>query len=317
MRATVAWRRLRAGGVPAIDARALLATLPARLGLPGGMGLALLAWAAWLTWVELPAREAETAALQTQTRQARRALWAAARTASQRPATPQQTLAAVQSRLAGRADRAPALADVLERARTAGLQVQSAAYRVQPAALAGVLRHEVALPVRGDYAAVRGWLADVLAQQPALSLDGLSLKRTDAQAGIVEARVSWSLWVRQDAAPASPAPVAPTDRGTASMRGTASQASASPAGPAAASARIDGWPADRTLVARQSLAQATSTPAQAPAAPGRHHAEAAPAKPGPQGNVPMPPPTGRQAEARTGGVPAAIAGRPAEGRQER
>ena len=47
----------------------------------------------------VPAREAETAALQAQTHQARRALWAAARTAPQRPATPQQTLAAVQSRL--------------------------------------------------------------------------------------------------------------------------------------------------------------------------------------------------------------------------
>ena len=39
------------------------------------------------------------------------------------------------------------------------------------------------------------WLVALLQEQPAVSLDGLQLKRPDAQTDQIDARVSLSLWV--------------------------------------------------------------------------------------------------------------------------
>lgn len=203
--------------------------LPARLGWPGVAGLLMLGWAAWLSWHALPALQDEQEALQQQMRQARRAALTAprlaaagaapgrdagphavaangsragshARSAGGPPPAPPTSasalLAQLQAGLPRREQRADVLAALLAQAQAAGLQVDAVSYRSGPTGWPGVSRDEVALPVRGDYAAVRGWLADALARQPALSLDAISLRRPDPQAQAVDARLSWSLWTR-------------------------------------------------------------------------------------------------------------------------
>lgn len=272
-----------------------LAEWPARLGLPGGAGLLLLAYAAWMAWAAQPQQAQETEALQDRTRQARRTLLAAPQQARAAQASPEQLLAALQRRLAARQERGAALAAVLDRAQAAGLAVQSATYRVEPARLPGLVRHEVALPVKGDYAALRGWLAQALAAQPGLSLDALSLKRSDAQADRVDARVTLSLWLREAGGPQQVGAALPTvgtsaGSGTHTITNTHANANANANTHASASAsattvatalstgrtptpaRIDGWPADRALTLRAGEALAPVPPAAlavpaAPAAP--------------------------------------------------
>lgn len=187
----------------------------ARLGLPGWVGIGLLAFTAWGEWVEAPAIRQETASLHRSWQARTRELSQLRADPRQAVAvSPQQALDAIYGRLVPHDGRSAALAALLSQAQAAGLQVQAVSYRAQeyraqaarahgpsPGSsadgLPGVVRHEVALPVRGPYPALREWLAQSLGTQPALSLDALQIKRSDALADTVDARISLSLWVRE------------------------------------------------------------------------------------------------------------------------
>ena len=164
--------------------------IAARLGIPGWMALALLAFAAWGEGVDAPGIEQDTAALRAQT------LRYTGRSAPSATSF-QPALATLEAKLASGDGASQALAGLLKGARAAGLTVSTVEYRTQASGLPGVSQHAVSLPVTGSYAALRGWLAEALRTQPSLSLDALSMHRDDPNSGSVEARVTLSLWVRE------------------------------------------------------------------------------------------------------------------------
>jgi len=60
-----------------------------------------------------------------------------------------------------------------------GVQLKSASYRTLPVEGSRIVRYEIVLPAAGSYGQIRDFLKRALAEIPVLSLDSLSLKRTD------------------------------------------------------------------------------------------------------------------------------------------
>lgn len=181
---------------------AMLRRLPAQLGLPGWVGLVLLAVAVWGETMDAPRKQAELAELRADTAALRRLKPGEL----PREERPQAVLAAFYGRLPESAQRAQALSALLKRAQTQGLSVEAVQFRAQFDRASGLSRHEVNLPLKGSYPQLRDWIAASLQAQPGLSLDALQIRRDQAQADPVEARVKATLWVRNEPRrPRSPA----------------------------------------------------------------------------------------------------------------
>lgn len=175
-----------------------------RLGLVGWVGLALLAFAAWGEWGSSAAIQRDIADKQSQARQFRQQA-ATGKDGAVPQDQPRVLLAALYERMAAPAARPRALEALLKQAQAQGLAVDAVHFHTQEPGLAGVVRHEVSLPVKGSYAALRSWLALALSEQPALSLDALLIKRQQAQTDEAEARATLSLWVKRPVRVASAA----------------------------------------------------------------------------------------------------------------
>lgn len=158
-------------------------------------GAALLAAAGGLRAVSVPALEDEATqarlamAAKLRRADARRATGggAAARTAT--PAPP-----ALDRWLPGANDRHAHLAALLELARAHGLTAPRTETRWLPEAQ--VARYDIVMPVQGDYAQVRSFIAEALQADPVLSLDALHLRRADVEATRIDADLRWSVHLR-------------------------------------------------------------------------------------------------------------------------
>jgi hypothetical protein len=88
-------------------------------------------------------------------------------------------------------------ADWLQRiyalARKEGLQLRQGTYRFERGER--LSRYEVTLPVRGSYAQIRRFTADVLNEVPVASLDGIGFERKRADDPQVEAQVKFTLFL--------------------------------------------------------------------------------------------------------------------------
>ena len=58
-------------------------------------------------------------------------------------------------------------------------------------------KYAMVMPVQANYPALRAWLAEILNNQPALSLDDLSLQRSSTDTDVLEARVRLTLFVAE------------------------------------------------------------------------------------------------------------------------
>lgn len=168
-----------------------------RLGWPGLVGLAALLLAGLLElglarpWTQQQDElTAQAERLQRQLRVQR------ASGALQPAATPEQWRAA----LPGAEARQQRLADLLEAALRAGLATPRTEHRLAVDANAGLERLRVSMPVQGGYAQLRGFIETALRQDPALSLDGLKLRRAAPSGAELEAELQWSLHGRSAAA---------------------------------------------------------------------------------------------------------------------
>jgi hypothetical protein len=175
------------------------------LGLPGLLGLALLVLAAWLYWGEAPleaqALSEQEEALTLLRDQLKRATPGDNERASLAIPSSVDTEALWQQLWQFLPDAAAGhrmQADVMSLARKRGIQLGSVQFRGEAVpGLPGVWRQRITLPVEAPYPAVRAWLNDVLqapAWGPAVSLDALSIERSDVMGDAVKARVVWSLW---------------------------------------------------------------------------------------------------------------------------
>lgn len=177
------------------DLQARMGRWGARLGLPGGVGVALLALAVWGEWVDTPAKLAQAAELNAEAARVRQAKPGEL----PREERPQAMLNDLYARLPSPSQRSAALSTLLKRAGSDHLSVESVQFRAEIDRPTGLLRHEINLPLKGNYAAVRAWVEHALQDQPALALEAIELKREQPQADPVEARVKASLWLRPTA----------------------------------------------------------------------------------------------------------------------
>jgi hypothetical protein len=112
------------------------------------------------------------------------------------PPNPEHFAGALRMQLPAGQVRQERLADLLE----LGLQLGLSAPRTETRLLinheAGLEWLSVTMPVQGSYAQVRQFLGEALAQDSALSLDGVRLRRINPQAIDIEAELQWSLHAR-------------------------------------------------------------------------------------------------------------------------
>lgn len=106
------------------------------------------------------------------------------------------TPAALIAALPTREEAAVFAAFLHSEANRRGVDIASVEYRTEPLLGAEVQRTRVTLPMRGSYAAVRGWIAEALARHPGAGLEELSLRRADDGQDAVIARVQFSFYSR-------------------------------------------------------------------------------------------------------------------------
>jgi hypothetical protein len=153
------------------------------LGMPGLAGIAALLLA--VVAVLLGQRwDAQAAALQAEVQ----ALRAKARPA---PAAVPVSLQQWQAALPAPAARQQRLADLLELAIRLELNAQRTEHRL--ASSEGLERLRISMPLTGSYAQIRRFIAAALAHDPALSLDGLKLRRAGPLSADMDAELQWSL----------------------------------------------------------------------------------------------------------------------------
>jgi hypothetical protein len=77
-----------------------------------------------------------------------------------------------------------------------GLKIDRGDYRVSREIGGLAQRHQISLPVRGDYARLQAWLRQALRQNRALAIDELTVRRGSDDAAQIESRVRFSLYTR-------------------------------------------------------------------------------------------------------------------------
>lgn len=85
---------------------------------------------------------------------------------------------------------------VAEQAGKAKLELDKGEYRLTRAAGSSFVNYEVVLPVKGDYAGVRGFIAGVLNAVPHASLSELRMERPSAGSDMLDARVHFTFVYR-------------------------------------------------------------------------------------------------------------------------
>ena len=172
-----------------------------RWGRPGIVGLVCIAAALTITLLWLPAQQREADSLRQAADLAQRR--AIQRSAPQRNGTAQRsTSESFRAGFPPAALRQQRVAALLSAATEHGLESRRIEFRLSHDAALGLARYSVTTPLTGSYAALRAFIEDAQARDSALSLDRLQLRRASVAATGVEADLSWSLYMRDDAPPA-------------------------------------------------------------------------------------------------------------------
>lgn len=156
-----------------------------RLGWPGLLGLALLLAALGLDRFQVLPMEDQAARLE-----ARLASMAS------RPRGPAEMPAPADpiGNLALGADAPQAVARLFAAATHAGLRLEQGSYRPSGG---GPRRYQIALPLNGEYPAIRAFLGEALERQPGLALDSLSLARENIASPALKARLGLTFYLRE------------------------------------------------------------------------------------------------------------------------
>ncbi len=166
------------------------------LGLPGIVaGVALLAAAAaWLA-LSLPGAQRLAQLQVDNARLARQATRVADR--HDAPVSGAAQLAGFEAGLPSARALTQSYARLWATARRHGLQLRQADFKLADTASDALARYAIVLPLTADYVALRAFVADALRENPALALEEMSLRRADAQATQLEARLRFVLFVRR------------------------------------------------------------------------------------------------------------------------
>lgn len=177
-------------------ARLACRRLARSLGWMGMLGAAVLVGDAWLAASAVPAAEARLAAARAQTATA---LLKARRTeaaASARPA-PAEQLAAFYRFFPAEASVRPAFDRIYASARRSGLRLEEGEYKTSADRSGRLVRHELVLPVQGQYPQIRGFIGDALAGSPNLALEHVQFERKSVGSPTVSATIRLVLFLGQ------------------------------------------------------------------------------------------------------------------------
>jgi hypothetical protein len=174
-----------------------LRTLVHRLGRVGGIGLALLAGAAAFHFSAVRPASRELATLQLRASEVEKRA---------RPAVPAAVASDEIDRFVGffpPFESAPkwlrTLYAIAEREK---LELAQGSYRMTDDQVLGLAYYRILLPVRGGYPQIRGFVAGVLDEIPALALEGIALQREKVGDSMIDAKISLTLHLQAPAAAA-------------------------------------------------------------------------------------------------------------------
>lgn len=162
-----------------------------RAGAPGIIGLALMAFSAAFALGGLqPLREELTGLEEREQRLSRLpARGAAKQTAAGTPFARDLELPSAH-------DALPQVMRLTELAEQRGLKLSQGDYRLHRDREAGVSAYQMHYPVAGSYVALRQFINDALDQFPALALEEVIIRRNTIGAADVEARLRFTLYLK-------------------------------------------------------------------------------------------------------------------------
>ncbi|MEP6502035.1 MAG: hypothetical protein ABJD97_01790 [Betaproteobacteria bacterium] len=168
-----------------------------RIGLPG-LAAAVLALALAVAWLALAVPGAHRLA-QLDAENARLARQATLRASSARgaPVSSADRLAAFENGFPRPQVLSQSYSRLWTLARQHGLQLRQADFKLADAGQDAVIRYAIVVPLSTEYAPLRAFVAEALRDNPALALEEMSLRRTDARSTQLDARLRFVLFVRR------------------------------------------------------------------------------------------------------------------------
>jgi len=165
-----------------------------RLGGAGVVGIGLLVFAVtFYISAHRPAR-VELTALRTEARQLQEQL-RMGESLNGRAAAPAEQLATFYAFFPREASTPHWLARIYAAAAAKGIALESGEYKLDRKVGERLARYEILLPLRGSYAQIRGFVAEVLATVPAAVLEEVNLRRENVQTARLDARVRFTLYL--------------------------------------------------------------------------------------------------------------------------
>jgi Tfp pilus assembly protein PilO len=165
-----------------------------RLGGAGVVGIGLLVFAATFYLSAYRPASMELARLRTEARQLEEQL-RAGDSLSRRAAAPGEQLATFYAFFPREESTPHWLARIFAAAAANGIVLESGEYKLDRKAAERLARYEILLPIKGTYAQVRGFVAQVLATVPAVVLEEVNLRRENVQSPRLDARVRFTLYL--------------------------------------------------------------------------------------------------------------------------
>ena len=160
------------------------------IGVAAG-GLALAALLAWAILGRAIAADNRKLALDNEALQRR----PSAARASSAPLTSDQQLLAFEGSLPGQQALGASYARLWNVARRHGIALRAAEFKLSDVPQDEFLRYTIQLPATADYASLRGFVVDAMAEMPSLALEEMSLRREDSKSLQLAARLSFVLFV--------------------------------------------------------------------------------------------------------------------------
>jgi Tfp pilus assembly protein PilO len=154
-----------------------------RIGVTGVAAIGLLAAALFFSnFFVRPLQEKNLSLTEASSRSGRKA----------DAAQPNEKVAAVYEYLRKDEDTTDWLAKLHGIGAATGVQLRSASYRTQPAE-GRIVRYEIVLPVSGSYPQIRDFLKRAMVEIPVMSVDQVTLKRGEKNAGALQAEMRLTL----------------------------------------------------------------------------------------------------------------------------
>ena len=178
------------------------ARLAREIGLPGQLGVGVMAASVLAVLFVLKPMQAEHLRVEASMREADRTRSSAA---PLRQASAAEQLATFERGFVADDGIPAAVGRLLEIASRHRMRIEQAEFKLASEAGQPLQRYAMAMPVRGDYRAVRRFVQEALRTQPGLGLEELSLRRTDPRAPVVDAQLRFVLFVRKPERDAGPA----------------------------------------------------------------------------------------------------------------